>query len=177
MNYKKNSIFNVPTIVIYSAILIYLIFLSSSLCRAGEADEDRNHHKHGVGHSHEHEHKAAHGGKLSVIGSCENGHCEIKLSEEGTVELWLVGGGNDTARSVRTTDEEIKFKVKLKNGLSGGEFDLVLKAWPIELAEEKIGDCSRFKGWNEKLKGRGIKFFASGKINFKGRKTGVKIDY
>lgn len=142
---------------------------------------DGHNHTHSTKHEHEHkhrhQHKSFHDGKLFEIGSCENGHCEIKLNENGTVELWLVGGGNNTGNSIRTSAEEIKFKCKLKNGLKNDEFDLILKAAPIELAEESAGDCSYFTGHHEKLAGKNISFFANGNIYFKGKNIKVEIDY
>jgi len=50
---------------------------------------------HAAGHK---GHHAAHGGILNVIGK-EAGHGEIRLTD-GLLELWFVGGGNDTHRAV-----------------------------------------------------------------------------
>ncbi len=197
MNLKKSSEDNLIKVIVYIVVLVYCCVFSSAL-KAAENNEDKNNenhcceqhrqhtdhnhahsdsHQHQNQHQHGHHHKAFHDGKLFEIGSCENGHCEIKLNEDGMVELWLVGGGNNTGASIRTSAEEIKFKCKLKNGLKNDEFDLILKAAPIELAEESIGDCSHFTGHHEKLAGKNIRFFANGKIYFKGKNIKVEIDY
>ncbi len=205
MNFKKNFNSNYTRIFILAAIFIYF-FTFSAISNAAKNDvnisnkshcseseqqyEEKNEqheradttvskpeHEHQNHHHHHHHHKAFHGGKLFEIGSCENGHCEMKINENGTVDLWLVGGGNNTGTSIRTSAEEIKFKCKLKKGLKNDEFDLILKASPIELAEESIGDCSHFTGHHEKLAGKNDGFFANGKIYFKGQNTKIEIDY
>ena len=119
------------------------------------------------------EHKTAHGGCLNAIGTCENGHAEVKI-QDGVLKLWLVGGGSDTVKAVRITDKEINLSITID-----GEKDqktLLLKAKPNVLAEEKEGDCSSFEGKADWLKGI-KKFVATATINFKGKKQELKIEY
>jgi len=119
------------------------------------------------------EHKSAHGGCLNAIGTCENGHAEIKI--EGVVlKLWFVGGGGDTAKAVRIKDKEINLTVTL-DGHENPNF-LLLKAKPNALAEEKEGDCSSFEGradWLKDVK----KFVAVATIEFKGRRQELRIEF
>jgi hypothetical protein len=118
-------------------------------------------------------HEAAHGGCLNELCECENGHAEMKL-EGNVLRLWFVGGGNNTKTSVRVPDKEITLTVKGENGAPDKQ--LVLAAKPIELAEEKIGDCSYFEAQADWLKG--IKEFkAGGSVLFKGKKTEIRIEY
>jgi hypothetical protein len=129
------------------------------------AEEEKKHEEHG--------HKAAHGGCLNELEECENGHAEVKV-DGNVLKLWFVGGGNDTKKSVRVPDKEITLTIKGEKGAADKQ--LVLKAKPIELAEEKIGDCSYFEGqadWLKDLK----EFDAAGTVTFKGKQVKLKIDY
>jgi len=119
-------------------------------------------------------HEAVHGGSLNVIGCCEAGHAEV-LATEGSVEVWFVGGGHDTNKSVRIKDEEIKLAVSIAGVKEA--FDLVLKADPLKLAEESTGDCSHFSGFDKRLGEKNILFKAKAKINYKGKKVELIIDY
>lgn len=119
-------------------------------------------------------HVPAHGGCLNEIGECENGHAEVKV--DGTVlKLWFVGGGNDTKKAVRVPDKEIVLEfIELLR--SAPNLKLVLKAKPLALAEEKVGDCSYFEGQADWLKDR-KKFSAVGTVTFKGKQVELKIEY
>jgi hypothetical protein len=117
-------------------------------------------------------HTAYHGGSLNAIETCAVGHAEIKL-EGDTLKCWLVGGENETGKAVRVSDPEIVLTVKTGDGQ---QQTLALKAKPLELAGEKVGDCSYFDGqasWLNGLK----KFDATGKVNFKGKERPVKIEF
>ena len=118
------------------------------------------------------EHKTAHGGCLNAIGTCENGHAEVKVADD-VLKLWFVGGGSDTWKAVRITDKEINLSVSL-NG-EKEQKTLLLKAKPNELAEEKEGDCSSFEGKAECVKDT-KKFTATATINFKGKKQELRIE-
>jgi len=122
---------------------------------------------------HDGEHKAAHGGCLNAIGTCENGHAEVKI-EGNVLMLWFVGGGSDTDKAVRIPDKEISLSVTLDGEKEAKT--LVLKAKPNELAEEKEGDCSHFEGQADWLKDA-KKFAATGKVTFKGKKQDLRIEY
>ncbi|MCE5324665.1 hypothetical protein LLG46_15325 [bacterium] len=122
-------------------------------------------------YKHQHKHAAAHGGSLNAIVACENGHAEVKL-EGDTLQLWFVGGGTDTTKSVRVPDKSITIQVTTADGAK----TLVLKPKPLDLAGEKIGDCSYFEGnapWLGGLK----TFSANGQITFRGKKMPLKIEY
>ena len=70
-------------------------------------------------------------------------------------------------------DTEIRLAVKLEGG---EEKPLVLAAKPIDLAGEKVGDCSYFEGtadWLKDVK----KFSATGKVNCKGKERPIRIEY
>jgi len=124
-------------------------------------------------HEHEGEHHAAHGGCLNALGTCENGHAEAKL-EGDVLMVWFVGGGSDTDKAVRIPDGEITLAVTI-----GGEKKartLVLTSKPNELAEEKEGDCSRFEGKADWLRGM-TEFVATGRVTFKGKPQDVRIEY
>ncbi len=124
------------------------------------AADDRDHSEEGHHPGH---HKAYHGGVLNVIGKCETGHIEVRL-EGDTLEAWLVGGGHDTDRSVPIKAHEIRLTVTIP----GQEKRvLVLKADPIKLAGERIGQCSRFSARADWLKGV-KKFVGQGRLVFKG---------
>jgi hypothetical protein len=159
----------------------------SSFPRASEATghhEEEDHHrkgdglKHGTLGPHHHEeghhngHKAHHLGVLCVLEKCEIGHIEALL-EGDTLEAWFVGGGHDTDRSVRVKAKEIPLKVHVHGQ---GEKTLILKAAPMKLAGEKVGDASRFIAKADWLKG--VKEFeAEGEILFKGVQRKLIIKY
>jgi hypothetical protein len=156
-----------------------VFFGGDSLPRASETKEHREedlqhgtlgHHDHEEGHHHGH--KAHHDGVLCVIEKCEVGHIETLL-EGDTLEAWFVGGGHDTDRSVRVKAKEIPLKVRVHGQ---GEKTLVLKAAPMKLAGEKVGDASRFIAKADRL--RGVKEFeAEGQIEFKGVQRKLYINY
>jgi hypothetical protein len=93
--------------------------------------------------------------------------------EGDTFRCWLVGGENETGKSVRVPDTEIRLTVNLE---SGAEKTLVLAAKPIAVADEKVGDCSYFEGAADWLKGA-AKFQATGTVHFKGKERKVEIRY
>lgn len=117
------------------------------------------------------EHKAVHGGSLNAIVTCENGHAEVKLDGD-MLQLWLVGGGPNTDKSVRVPDKSISIQVKTDNSAK----TLVLNPKPLELAGEKVGDCSCFEGTAHWLKSL-AKFTAEGQIMFRGKKVPLRIEY
>ncbi len=82
-----------------------------------------------------HGHVAVHGGCLNEIGGCENGHAEIKL-EGARLRMWLVGGGSNTAASMRVPDASIALAITLTGQPPR---TLVLPAKPLLLAEEAVG--------------------------------------
>lgn len=110
-------------------------------------------------------HEPAHGGVLNVIGE-EVGHAEIRVTGD-LVELWFVGGGNDTHRAVPIKADEIKLTV---------EKDLVLQADPLLLGGESVGRCSHFAARCDWLGAMG-EFAAHGNIVFKGREFDLLIRY
>lgn len=124
-----------------------------------------------VGVQQEHKHRTAHGGSLNAIVTCENGHAEIKLDGD-MMHLWFVGGGPNTDRSVRVPDTSITLRVQTTRS----EQRLILKPKPLELAGEKIGDCSYFEGSGHWLIGL-AKFSAQGQIAFKGERVMLRIKY
>lgn len=110
-------------------------------------------------------HEAAHGGVLNVIGE-EVGHVEIRLTDD-LVEVWFVGGGNDTDRAVPIKADSITLTI---------EKELVLNASPLVLAGESDDNCSHFTaraGWL----GAMSEFTAHGDVRFKGREFGLLIRY
>ncbi len=117
-------------------------------------------------------HEAHHGGCLNAIELCSVGHAEVKV-EAGVLRCWFVGGENETDKSVRVPDKEIRLAVRLD---SGDEKPLVLAAKPIDLAGEKVGDCSYFEGAAEWLKDA-KHFSATGKVNCKGKERTIRIEY
>lgn len=135
------------------------------------------HHDHASAdeqeHDHAHSHKAAHGGCLNALGTCENGHAEARLSD-GTLDVWFVGGGSDTEKAVRIPDASFALNVALPG--SAAARPLELEARPSELSEEKVGDCSHFVGKAEWLKGVSA-FTATGEATFRGRRQAVRIEY
>jgi len=120
------------------------------------------------------EHKAYHHGCLNALGTCENGHAEVRIDGD-TLKLWFVGGGSDTNKAVRITDKEIVLTVTL-NGQKDATEKLTLTAKPNVLAEEKVGDCSQFEGQADWLRRAKI-FIAVGSINFKGKSQTLRIEY
>ena len=150
---------------------------------SGHHDEAGHQHqdeglKHGTLGPHHHDeghhngHKAHHHGVLCVLEKCEVGHIETLLDGD-TLEAWFVGGGHDTDRSVRVKAKEIPLKVHVHGQ---GEKTLVLKAAPMKLAGEKVGDASRFiakADWLEGVK----EFEAEGEIVFKGVPRKLIIKY
>jgi hypothetical protein len=117
-------------------------------------------------------HEAHHGGCLNAIELCAVGHAEVKV-EGDTLRCWLVGGENETGKSVRVPDAEIRLTVKLEGG---DEKPLVLAAKPIAVADEKVGDCSYFEGAADWLQGA-AKFQATGTVHFKGQERKMEIRY
>jgi len=110
-------------------------------------------------------HEAAHGGVLNVIGE-EEGHTEIRLTDD-LIEVWFVGGGNDTHRAVPIEADKVTLTV---------EKELVLDAAPLVLAGESVGNCSHFAaraGWL----GAMAEFTAHGHILFKGKEFDLTIRF
>ena len=151
---KRNFVF------LFVSLLVF-VFISQPQIWAHDDKEEHHHH-----------HKAHHDGCLNVVGGCEIGHIELKLDGDKLC-CWLVGGGHDTGKSVRIPDKQINLCVVVNDH----EIKLlVLKAKPIVLAEEKVGDCSYFEAQASWLKG--IKDFdAYGVITFKGALRAFRIDY
>lgn len=152
-------------------------FFGSPLIHSAAAKEqhgEEGHHpgeEHHGKEGHHHGHKAHHNGVLCVIEQCEVGHIETLLDGD-TLEAWFVGGGHNTDRSVRIKAEEIPLMVSV---LGQNQKALILKASPLKLAGEKVGDCSHFLAKADWLKGT-KRFEAQGKIVFKGilRKLFIK---
>ena len=119
------------------------------------------------------EHRAAHGGCLNALGTCENGHAEVRV-EGDILKLWFVGGGSDTDKAVRIPDREFALTVTPKG--SKETKTLVLKAKPIEIAEETVGNCSHFEGQADWLNGI-REFTATGNVTFKGRTQAIRVEY
>jgi len=133
-----------------------------------EAHHGEEHHEHEEegGHSHE----AVHDGVLCAVGK-DAGHIET-IIEGDMLEAWFVGH-QDTDRAVQVKAEEIPLKVTVPGK---GEMQLVLKAAPMRLAGEKVGQCSHFIAQADWLKG--VKQFrAKGEVEFKGIKQRVFIKY
>jgi hypothetical protein len=116
-------------------------------------------------------HFAAHDGSLNAIVTCENGHAEVKLDGD-KLQLWFVGGGVNTDKSVRVPDKSIRIQVTTDSGAK----TLVLNPKPLDLAGEKVGDCSYFESTAPWLKGL-AKFTADGQVTFSGKKMPLKIEY
>jgi len=117
-------------------------------------------------------HKAFHHGTLNTIEQCEIGHAEVLLSHD-VLQCWFVDGGSQTGKAVTVPDPEILLKVI--DGAGTGR-DLVLKAHPMKLAEETMGNCSFFQARAPWLKGV-KKFSATGSVHFKGKKRKLVIIY
>lgn len=140
---------------------------------AEEAQDHVEHHAeegHEQGEHHGH-HEAYHGGVLNVIGE-EAGHIEIRLVED-TMDAWFVGGGNETNRSVPIKAEEVTLAVTIPGQ---DEQELVLRANPMKLAGEELGECSRFIAQADWLDGV-EEFEAKGEIEFKGVNQALIIKY
>jgi hypothetical protein len=143
-------------VLILPAILI--LVLLGSVRQAAAAEEH-------------HGHKAHHGGVLNAIGK-ELAHAEVLIVED-SLEVWFVGGGQDTDRSVRIKAAEIPLTVKIPGQ---GQKKLVLKADPLKLAGEKVGSCSHFIARADWLKGV-QEFEATGSIVIKGVKEKLIVHY
>jgi hypothetical protein len=118
-----------------------------------------------------HGHKPFHDGVLNVIGK-ELAHAEVLIVED-SLEVWFVGGGQDTGRSVQIKAAEIPLVVKIPGQ---GQKKLILKADPMKLAGEKMGYCSHFVARADWLKG--VKEFeATGSVVIKGVKEKLIIHY
>ena len=117
-------------------------------------------------------HRSAHGGVLNAISHCEIGHAEAKL-EDDTLRVWLVGGAPDTDRAVPVPDRTLPLKFTIPGAAPRS---LVLQARPLELADERVGRCSRFEGRAPWLAGL-AKFTAAGTVTFKGQKLPLRIEY
>jgi len=117
-------------------------------------------------------HEAHHGGCLNAIETCALGHAEVKI-EGDVMKVWFVGGESQTDKAVRVSDKQIVLTVKPDGGQ---EKALILEAKPIELAQEKVGDCSYFEGKADWLVGV-KKFTATGKVNHTGKERPIKIEY
>jgi hypothetical protein len=151
-----------------STIVTIAIFAAMVCAGCSNRPHQQAHHADG---KHEHEHKAAHGGSMNAIVTCENGHAEVQLDGD-ILRVWFVGGGSSTEKSVRIPDKAISLQVKTDKGTK----TLVLNPRPLELAGEKVGDCSHFEGHADWL--IGVKeFTANGQIKFKGARTPLKIEH
>ncbi|MCY2927977.1 MAG: hypothetical protein NTV86_00500 [Planctomycetota bacterium] len=120
----------------------------------------------------EEKHEAHHGGCLNAIETCAVGHAEVKLEGE-VLKVWFVGGETETDKAVRVSDTQIVLAVTIDGGQGRS---LTLEPRPIELAREKVGDCSYFEGkaaWLAGVK----KFSAAGQVNLKGKGRPVRIEY
>ena len=157
--------------IAWTCCLTAALALGIATARAAEAKEHGKDAK--AHHADEGEHKAAHGGCLNALRTCENGHAEVKL-ESGVLKLWFGGGGADTEKAVRITDLDITLTVTLDGEKEARS--LTLAAKPNELAEEKPGDCSHFAGQADWLKGA-RQFVATGTVTFRGRKQAVRVEY
>lgn len=173
---NKNSIMIVKLIgfaIAFCAIITFPAFASDQKKHNHESPHKEHHHDaHHENNHEEHHHEAHHGGCLNAVAKCEIAHVEVKVSGD-VMKCWFVGGGHDTDKAVRIPDREIILSVKSGNN---EEKKLVLKARPIELAEEKIGDCSFFEGkadWLSSLK----EFEAYGKATVKGKIRDIEIHY
>ena len=156
---------NLPVLVI---IFIWIVLLQTMLLNDWTGAQDHHHKKnHHNGH-----HEAHHGGVLNVISMCEIGHVEVRVDED-VLEVWFVGGGRDTHRSVPIQAAEVALAVTFPDG---SERILLLKADPMKLAGEKIGHCSRFStraDWLIEFN----EFEARGEIVFKGIRRPLIIKY
>lgn len=161
-------------LIVLLSFSVVAFFGSPLICSAAEKHHGEEAH-HGEAH-HEHEEEGGHGhdafhhGVLSVVGK-DAGHIEI-LVEEDMLEAWFVGH-QDTDRAVQVRAEEIPLTVTVPGT---GEMTLVLKAAPMRLAGEKVGQCSHFiakADWLRNVK----KFRAKGEVEFKGIRQKFFIKY
>jgi hypothetical protein len=144
-----------------------LFLFGVSITYSADGDEPHDEKGHHQGH-----HKAHHGGVLNVIGKCETGHIEVRLKGD-TLETWLVGGGHDTHRAVPVKARQISLTVAIPGQ---AERTLVLKADPMKLAGEHLGNCSSFTakaGWLKDVK----QFEARGELIYKGVSHELLIKY
>jgi len=152
--------------------LIITLYAVMAFPVLGNDHKRHDHETHHADSHKEHHHKAHHGGCLNAVDKCEIAHVEVRVSGD-VMKCWFVGGGHDTDKAVRIPEKKIILSVKSGNN---EEKRLVLKARPIELAEEKVGDCSFFEGkadWLLSLK----EFEAYGKATVKGKIRDIKIHY
>jgi hypothetical protein len=155
-----------------AGLIVAMLRVNPPVCLAEENHHREENHDQAITGHDPALHKAHHGGVLNVIGTCETGHIEIRLSED-TLEAWVVGGGHDTDRSVPIEAEEISLTVNVPGR---GEKTLVLKADPMKLAGEKVGHCSHFVGtadWLLEVEA----FEATGAVFFKGFRRILLIKY
>lgn len=153
-------------LVFFSSFSILFLF---GVSITYSANDDKQHHEKG---HHQGHHKAHHGGVLNVIGRCETGHMEVRHIGD-TLETWLVGGGRDTDRAVPVKAREISLTVAIAGQR---ERVLVLKADPMKLAGEYLGNCSRFTGKADWLKDVEA-FEARGELIYKGVRHELLIRY
>ena len=160
--------FNTIKIIVFS-ITFFTVMAFPVFADAGNTHDDDNHHT--KSHHGDH-HKAHHGGCLNAIDNCELAHIEVKVSEN-KLKCWFVGGGHDTNKAVRIPEKQIILSIKFGNS---EDRKLTLKAVPIVLAEETVGDCSYFEAkaeWLSSLK----EFQAFGKAKVKGKIRDIEIHY
>lgn len=148
-----------------SAFLAVALMAVLGLLLLGPVEAARHEEHRGRGH------EAPHGGVLNVIGK-ELAHVEI-LIEGDTLEAWFLSGGHDTGLSVRIKAAEIPLKVTFPGK---GEMKLILRAAPLKLAGEKIGNCSHFTAKADWLRGA-REFEARGGVVIKGIREGLIIRY
>lgn len=116
-------------------------------------------------------HTTAHGGCLNELGSCENGHAEVKI--EGTrLRLWFVGGGTQTTTAVRIAAPSLTLTAPTTGGQAARS--IVLAAKPLLLADERVGDCSYFEGDADWLAGA-TSLTLTGTVVFKGAAIPITI--
>jgi hypothetical protein len=152
-----------------SVVLVGMLAVAAAVfCGCGKSDADKAAPKASAEKGHE----AHHGGVLNAIELCSIGHAEVKV-EGGVFRCWFVGGENETDKAVRIPDAEVRLTVKLD---SGEEKPLVLAAKPIDLAGEKVGDCSYFEGAADWLKDA-KKFSATGTVHCKGKERAIRIEF
>ena len=159
---SKNAIALVTVTLAFAVSMSVLPGCSKSTDSARKPDAQKAEEKH----------EAHHGGCLNAIETCAVGHAEVKL-EGDLLKVWFVGGETETDKAVRVTDKQIELTVTPEGGK---EQKLTLEPKPIDLAGEKVGDCSFFEGnaaWLTGVK----KFGASGKVNLKGRERPIKIEF
>jgi hypothetical protein len=162
---KDNALFSISVfaaVLLFTASMSALPGCSKTTERAKKPDAQKPDEKH----------EAHHGGCLNAIETCAVGHAEVKL-EGDSLKVWFVGGETETDKAVRVADKQIELAVTPEGGK---EQKLTLEPRPIELAGEKIGDCSCFEGKADWLAGV-KKFDATGTVNLKGRQRPLKIEF